>query len=262
MTDMPDILARICRAKRDEIEELRCAGRASLREAAERREPPRGFRDALRAGNGVSLIAEIKRASPSAGLIREDFDPPEIANAYERGGATCISVLTDREFFGGGPAYLRQVRRAVELPVLRKDFILDEMQVLEARALGSDAFLLIAAALEAVELEGLVETGRKLGMDALVEVHSAEELEQAVGAGADLIGINNRNLHTFEVSLEATEALADDVPEDAVLVAESGIRTAGDVRRLAECGVDAVLVGESLMRADDIESATRALAGA
>lgn len=261
MSEMPDILAKIREAKRREIEDLNRTGRSELERTADQQDPSRGFRAALAGAPGVALIAEVKRASPSAGIIRQDFDPVEIACAYERGGATCISILTDRRFFGGEPSHLTQVRSAVGLPVLRKDFILDDVQVLEARALGADAYLLIVAALEPAELQGLMEPGRELGMDALVEVHNERELDVAVSAGADLIGINNRDLHTFEVNLEVTERLAPQVPAGLLLVSESGIRTRADVERLKDCGVKAILVGETLMRAADIETATRALAG-
>jgi indole-3-glycerol phosphate synthase len=183
----------------------------------------------------------------------------EIAQAYERTGAACVSVLTDREFFQGAPDFLSRIRQRVEVPLLRKDFILEEPQVTEARALGADAFLLIVAALEPKKLCSLMAAGRKLGMDALVEVHNREELEIALEAGADPIGINNRNLHTFEVSLETTERLAEAVPDDVCLVSESGIKDHADIQRLADCGADAILVGETLMRAEDLEKAVHTL---
>ncbi|MHC4591556.1 MAG: indole-3-glycerol phosphate synthase TrpC, partial [Planctomycetota bacterium] len=217
MSEMPDILAKICAAKRGEIEALNAGALDGLAREAARQDAPRGFRAALAAAPGVALIAEVKKASPSAGEIREDFDPVDIARAYERGGAACISVLTDRQFFQGDPAYLTQIREAVGLPLLRKDFILDELQVLEARAIGADAYLLIVAALEPGQVEGLLAAGRELGMDALLEVHDEAELDAALSAGADLIGINNRNLHTFEVSLGVTERLAPRVPADVLL---------------------------------------------
>ncbi len=261
MSDMPDILARICEAKREEIERLKRRDRRGLADAASLQRPPRGFRDALRAGEGVSLIAEVKKASPSAGVIRCDFDPVAVARAYEEAGAACISVLTDREFFQGAPDFLSQIRQRVELPLLRKDFMLEELQLTESRALGADAFLLIVAALEPKKLGTLMAAGRKLDMDALVEVHNGQELEAALEAEADLIGINNRDLHTFEVSLETTERLAPSVPDGVCLVSESGIKDHDDVLRLADCGVDAVLVGETLMRADDMATAVRALMG-
>ncbi|MHC4789073.1 MAG: indole-3-glycerol phosphate synthase TrpC [Planctomycetota bacterium] len=258
---MPDILAKICHAKRAEVRALRAGDVRALRREAEAQPPPRGFRQALAAAPAVALIAEIKRASPSAGVIREDFDPVSIAQAYRRGGAACISVLTDRQFFQGDPAFLTRVRGAVELPLLRKDFILDEAQVLEARCIGADAYLLIVAALEEARLGELIEAGRALGMDALVEVHDEREMEIALSAGSKLIGINNRDLRTFEVSLEVTERLAPRAPQEALLVAESGIKGRADVERLAACGVEAVLVGETLMRAPDVEAAARGLCG-
>ncbi len=262
MSEMPDILARICAAKREELAALHAGDLDGLARRARAAGAPRGFRAALAGASGVALIAEAKKASPSAGLIREDFDPVAIARAYERGGAACVSVLTDRRFFQGEADYLRRVRRAVGLPVLRKDFILDEVQVLESRVLGADACLLIAAALEPARLKRLAAGVRDLGMDALVEVHDEREMDVAVTAGADLIGINNRDLRTFEVDLATCERLAPRAPEGALLVAESGIKGPEDVRRLAECGVKAVLIGETLMRADDVEAATRALAAA
>jgi len=262
MAKMPDILERICRAKRREIAALRKSDAAALAQAVDRQSRPRGFRAALESAAGVALIAEVKKASPSVGLIRQDFDPVGIARAYEQGGAACISVLTDSPFFQGEPEHLSRVRQAVAVPVLRKDFILDEVQVLETRALGADAYLLIVAALEPSLLDELLAAGRELGMDALVEVHDEGELATALSAGADLIGINNRDLRTFAVSLDVTERLASRVPSHALLVAESGIKTRADVERLKACGVKAVLVGESLMRAADIEAATRALLGA
>ncbi len=261
MSDMPDILRKICRAKREEVERLRCAGADQLRRAAAGREGPREFRQALLADEAVALIAEVKKASPSAGVIRQDFDPVAIALAYERAGAAAVSVLTDAEFFQGSAEFLERVRKAIKLPVLRKDFILDELQVLQARALGADAYLLIAAALEPDELAGLMTTGRELGMDPLVEVHDERELETALEAGADLVGINNRDLRTFEVDLEVTERLAARVPEGVAVVAESGIKTRADIARLKAFGIDAVLVGETLMRAEDVEAAARQLVG-
>lgn len=261
MSDMPDILARICRAKRAEIEALSQLGRAELLAAAAVQGPARPFRAALSEAPGVALIAEIKKASPSAGVIRPDFDPVQLARAYERAGAAGISVLTDRQFFQGSPRHLEQVREAVPLPALRKDFVLDPLQVVETRALGADACLLIAAALERPALVELMATARELGMDPLVEVHDERELDLALEAGADLVGINNRDLRTFQVNIATTERLAPAVPDGVLLVAESGIRARADVERLKACGVKAVLVGESLMRAPDVESAARALAG-
>ena len=259
MSEMPDILKRICAVKRDEIERLRSAGKEPLRRMVKEGTPPRGFRAALAVDGRVALIAEIKKASPSAGLICEDFDPVAIARQYERGGARCISVLTDERFFGGSLKHLVTVREAVTLPVLRKDFILDGIQLLEARAWGADCVLLIVAALDREQLAGLTAETRELGMDALVEVHSKEEVETALWAGADMIGINNRDLRTFEVSRDTTRRLAPLISEGVVVVAESGIGSPLEVRELKACGVDAVLVGESLVRSPDIVAATRAL---
>ncbi|MFW6189353.1 MAG: indole-3-glycerol phosphate synthase TrpC [Planctomycetota bacterium] len=259
--DIPDILQTICRVKRREIAELTAGTRCAFENAVEQQDPPRGFRAALAGQNTVSLIAEVKKASPSAGVIRPDFDPVAVARAYQSAGAACVSVLTDREFFQGSTVFLSRIREEVDLPLLRKDFILDRVQVLEARALGADACLLIVAALEQPALEDLLAHVRDLGMDALVEVHDDAELDRALQAGADLLGVNNRNLHTFEVSLETTERLAERVPEDLVLVGESGIRTRSDIQRLKAAGIDAVLVGESLMRSDDVEAAARELTG-
>jgi len=260
MAEMPDILRKACAAKELEIAALKRAGRAKLARAAAAQSAPRGFRAALAAAPGVALIAEVKKASPSAGVIREDFDPVEIARAYERAGAAGVSVLTDRAFFQGEPSFLGAIREAVTLPLLRKDFMLDELQVLEARALGADACLFIVAALGPRQIERLLGACCELGMDALVEVHTESELKAALSAGADLVGINNRDLRTFEVSLEVTERLAPIVPHEVVLVSESGIRTPEDVRRLKAVGIKAVLIGEALMRATDIEAAARAFA--
>jgi indole-3-glycerol phosphate synthase len=261
MDQIPDILAKIRAAKRVELAELSDGARCAFEKAAAQQAPPRGFRAALTATERVALIAEVKKASPSAGLIRADFDPVALACAYQRGGAAAVSVLTDRQFFQGDPAFLSRIREAVAVPLLRKDFILDEVQVMESRALGADACLLIVAALQPDRLQTLMDAVRTLGMDALVEVHDEHEMSVALDAGADLIGINNRDLRTFKVSLETTERLAPLVPDGVVLVAESGIRTRADVERLKAGGIAAVLVGETLMRAEDVEAATRALVG-
>jgi len=259
MNDMPDILRRICAVKREEIARLRSGGEAPLRRMMDERTPPRGFRTALAADERVALIAEVKKASPSSGLIRADFDPVAVARAYEQGGARCISVLTDERFFGGSLEHLRAVRDAVSLPVLRKDFILEDIQLREARAWGADCVLLIVAALDRRSLAALAAETRELGMDALVEVHDEEELDAALLAGADMIGINNRDLRTFEVSRDTTRRLAPLVPEGIVVVAESGIRSRAEIRALKPWGVDAVLVGECLMRSPDIAAAAREL---
>ena len=212
---------------------------------------PRDFEGALRVP-GVSLIAEVKRASPSKGLIRPDFDPVALAREYEANGAVAISVLTDQHFFQGHLEHLRDVRQSVGLPVLRKDFILDPYQIYEARAAGADAVLLIVAALDDGDLTALHQLAGELGMTALVEVHGAAELERALAIGPRIVGVNNRDLRTFTVDLETTARLRTLVPADVLLVAESGIRTRTDVERLVSIGVDAMLVGESLLRANDI----------
>lgn len=259
---MSAILDRIVADKRQEIE----ATRAALPESELRREvadapPPRNFFAALDGASPIGLIAEVKKASPSAGVIRPDFDPVEIARTYERHGAACISVLTDGPYFQGSLDHLRQVRAAVELPVLRKDFVLDSYQLLEARAAGADGVLLIAECLDDCNLRKLFGEAVELGLTPLVELYDPANLQRVFDAGATLIGVNNRDLQTFEVDLEHTLALRPLVPDQCLLVAESGIATRDDVRRLEEAGVDAMLVGESLMRAPDIGAAVDALLG-
>jgi len=258
---IPDILAKICAVKRQEIAELKAGDRDALARAAAEQAAPRGFRAALAAAPGVALIAEVKKASPSKGLICAEFDHRAIARTYADSGATALSVLTDAPFFQGAPEYLSDIRADVTLPLLRKDFILDEVQIVQARALGADAYLLIVAALTPDELATLIAVGRGLGMNALVEVHDEAEMAVAADVGADLIGVNNRDLRTFDVRLETTERLAPLAPPGALLVGESGIRTLADVRRLQAAGAKAVLVGETLMRAPDLGAATRELAG-
>jgi indole-3-glycerol phosphate synthase len=250
---MPTILDEIVATKRREIAEVRIrvhpADLESQLAAAPR---PRDFRASLEASAGLAVIAEIKRASPSAGLIRQDFDPVAIARTYEANGASCISVLTDTPYFQGSLDYLRAVRQAVQLPVLRKDFILDRYQLLEARSAGADAVLLIAEILDDPTLHNLLRETQQLGMQALVELYDAENLPRVVDAGAKLIGINNRDLRSFVTRLEHTLDLAPKIPRDCCLVSESGIQTHQDLQRLEAAGVRAVLVGESLMRALDI----------
>lgn len=242
-------LDEILRTKRTEIERLQ-PRRAELREAALLRNDFRRLRPALQRDDGkLALIAEVKKASPSAGVIAAHFDPVTIAQNYARSGAEAISVLTDEQFFQGHLDHLRAVREVVRLPLLRKDFVLDELQILEAAAAGADAILLIVAALAQEELVRLLASAATYQLDALVEVHSLAELERALETDAEIIGINNRNLATFEVDLAVTETLAEEVPKELVLVSESGIRSAADLARIKASGVNAVLIGEALMRA-------------
>jgi indole-3-glycerol phosphate synthase len=224
-------------------------------------EPTRGFEKALSAEGGIRLIAEVKKASPSKGVIREDFDPLEIAKTYARSGADCLSVLTEKKYFQGKLEYLAGIRSAVNLPLLRKDFIVDEYQILEARAAGADAVLLIAACLERRQLEDLINIAREHGLDVLVESHTYKELDRTLLAGATLVGINNRDLRSFSVSLQTTLDLMKDIPDDRTVVSESGIKTRDDVVTLEKAGVDAVLVGESLMREKNVGNKVKELLG-
>jgi len=250
-----DILQRILGTKREEISAARRAVPVEeLERRAQAQPAARDFIGALRAKNAVgtpAVIAEIKRASPSKGLLREDFDPAALAKSYESGGAACLSVLTDREYFQGASEHLAAARAACSLPVLRKDFIIDAYQVLEARAMGADCILLIAAAAAADELRQLERLAHRLGMAVLVEVHDASELATALSLATPLIGINNRNLRTFVTSLQTTLDLLPRVPAGKVVVTESGIRDRNDVARLRKQGVDAFLIGEAFMRAAD-----------
>lgn len=259
---MSDILSRIADYKRAEVADRKARGQ-DMEALASAASPPRGFAAALtRAPAGrLALIAEIKKASPSKGLIRADFDPPALARAYEAGGAACLSVLTDGPSFQGDDDYLRQARAAVVLPCLRKEFLVDPWQVAESRALGADAILVIMAVIDDRTAASLMAEAGRFGMDALVEVHDEAEMARAVALGATLIGINNRDLKTFVVDLAVTERLAEMAPENALLVTESGVFTADDAARMARTGAKAMLVGESLMRQPDVTAATRALVG-
>lgn len=261
-----DVLTRICTDTRAQVALAKSkVSLESLRtKIGNRGDEPRGFGSALKqsvAEGRYGLIAEIKKASPSGGLIRPDFDPPALAQAYKDGGATCLSVLTDAPYFQGSPEHLKAARAAVDLPVLRKDFILDEWQVYESRAMGADCILLIMAALTDTEARELETLARDLDMDVLAEVHNQRELDRALGLQTPLIGINNRNLKTLVTDLSVTEELAPRVPADRFLIAESGIRSHDDVRRLLAAGSQCFLVGETLMRQPDVTAATRALLG-
>jgi len=260
---MSDILARILADKREHVSRNKQRRPLGAVVAAARAAPPvRGFADrlaaAVRAG-GYGLIAEIKRASPSRGLMRADFDPAALAGAFEAGGAACVSVLTDEPYFQGADGFLITARAAIRLPVLRKDFLFDPYQIVESRALGADCVLVIMAAVDDACARELDDAARELGMDVLVEVHDRGEMERALALEARLIGINNRNLKTLAVDLSATERLASAVPADRILVSESGLNSADDLVRMSRAGANCFLIGESLMRADDVAAATRAL---
>ncbi len=259
----PTVLRRIFDRKLEEVAERRRARpEQALREQFAATDAPRGFRRALadrQAQGRPAVIAEVKRASPSKGVIREHFVPAEIATSYETAGAACLSVLTDIDFFQGSDAYLLEARAACQLPVLRKDFTLDPYQVIEARALGADAILLIVACLELPLMRDLHAQARELGLDVLVEVHDAAELDEALQLDLDLVGINNRNLHDFSTDLGTTTGLLGQIPEGIQVVTESGIHSAADVALMGEHGVGTFLIGEAFMRADDPGAALQAL---
>jgi indole-3-glycerol phosphate synthase len=258
-----DILSKIAAYKHDEVAARRAVrGHVEIDAAARAATPPRGFRDALvraHAPGRLALIAEIKKASPSKGLIRADFDPPALARAYQDGGAACLSVLTDGPSFQGAEAYLTAAREATTLPCLRKEFLVDPWQVSESRALGADAILVILAMVDDSLAAELMSRAAEMGMDALVEVHDEAEMARAAALGADLIGVNNRDLRSFVTDLAVTERLALLAPATALLVTESGIHGQADMTRLARCGARAMLVGESLMRQNDVLAATQNL---
>ncbi len=260
---MTNVLERIVEVKRDEMAAARRRrSLASVREEAEARRDVRGFERALRARSAVgraAVIAEVKKASPSRGVLRPDFVPAAIAESYQRGGAACLSVLTDVQFFQGSLAYMEQARAACELPVLRKDFFIDPYQVFEARAAGADCVLLIAACLDDALMRDLESQAHALDLDVLVEVHDGKELDRALRLATPLVGINNRDLRSFEVRLETTLTLLAQVPRERLLVSESGIGTRADVQRLRDAGVSAFLVGEAFMRAADPGAALAAL---
>ena len=252
---MSDVLAEICETKRGEIAAAKSrVSEDDLRVRLTDVAPPRDFLAALRASSGIGLIAEVKKASPSAGLIRKDFDPVKIAKIYESAGAACISCLTDEPYFKGKLAYLTDIRSSVSIPIMRKDFILDRYQVTEARAAGADCILLIAECLDDCTMRDLYFYASELGMECLVEVYEPENLDRVLKLEAPLVGINNRNLKTFVTDLKHSTDLAARVPDTVYLVSESGIRQRADVDHLLQCGVRGILVGETLMRQDDISA--------
>ncbi|KQM69924.1 indole-3-glycerol phosphate synthase TrpC [Sphingomonas sp. Leaf20] len=256
------MLDRILETKRAEVAARKATTSLSDIDAGiARMSKPRGFRAALDAKTGYALVAEVKKASPSKGLIRADFDPPAHARAYEAGGAACLSVLTDETWFQGADAYLTAARDAVSIPVLRKDFMVDPWQATEARAIGADAILIIVAALDDIQMAEIEASALECGMDVLVEIHDAHELERALKLKSRLIGVNNRDLRDFTVDFQRTYDLVDRAPRDCTFVAESGLTTRADLDAMAEKGIRCFLIGEALMRQDDVEAATRVLIG-
>lgn len=260
---MSDVLAEICRVKRDHVRRQKTiSSYAELEQRIAAAEPTRGFIRALRHAvetGCYGLIAEIKKASPSKGLIREDFNPIQLAKAYQRGGAACLSVLTDEPYFQGADIYLAGARNAVELPVLRKDFMVDPYQIVESRAIGADCILLIMAALSDDQAKELEDEAHDLDMDVLIEVHDNDELDRALKLSSPLIGVNNRNLKTLAVDIAVSESMLSRFPPDRIAVSESGLYTPDDLDRMAKAGAKCFLVGESLMRQEDVEEATRVL---
>ncbi len=256
------MLDRILETKRAEVAARKATTSLSDIDAGiARMSKPRGFRAALDAKTGYALVAEVKKASPSKGLIRADFDPPAHARAYEAGGAACLSVLTDETWFQGADAYLTAARDAVSIPVLRKDFMVDPWQATEARAIGADAILIIVAALDDMQMAEIEASALECGMDVLVEIHDAHELERALKLKSRLIGVNNRDLRDFTVDFQRTYDLVDRAPRDCTFVAESGLTTRADLDAMAKKGIRCFLIGEALMRQDDVEAATRVLIG-
>jgi len=262
LMDAPDVLKKIAAYKVDEVAALKSRTTIeALRSAAAKRPAPRGFAKAVKAAAKTkpALICEVKKASPSKGIIREDFDPVAIAQAYEAGGAAAMSVLTDGPGFMGSTDIFKAVRAVTNLPLLRKDFLIDPIQVTESRAMGADCILIIMAMIDDKTAKVLMDEAAALGMDALVETHDAEELVRAIKLGSTLIGLNNRDLRTFDTTLDTFAPLAAQTPKDAILIAESGIFTRSDIERLTGEGAQGFLIGESLMREDDVEGATRGL---
>jgi len=260
LMDAPDVLKKIAEYKKDEVAALREQTDIKfLRNLASEQPKPRGFHNAIIKAKSPALITEIKKASPSKGLIRQDFNPTAIAKAYENGGATCLSVLTDGPGFQGSNEIFRDVREATDLPLLRKDFLIDPIQVAESAAIGADCILIIMAMIDDDTARALFDEANTLNLDALIETHDAQELERALALGGSLIGINNRDLRTFETTLQTFSSLAPTVPNDKTLIAESGIFTTDDIALLKAHGAKGYLIGESLMRQDDLVAATKAL---
>ena len=260
LMDAPDVLKKIASYKAEEVAALRDdISIEDLRDIAHDLPRPRGFTKAIQNTAGPALICEVKKASPSKGIIREDFDPVAIARSYDEGGAACLSVLTDGPGFMGSPAIFKQVRGATDLPLLRKDFMLDPIQIAESAAMVADCILIIMAMIDDDTARALMDEAVSLGLDALVETHDEKELERAINLGASLIGINNRDLRTFKTTLDTFIRLAEQVPQDATLIAESGIFTKDDITQLAKHGAQGYLIGESFMRQDDVAAAVRGL---